>query len=64
MDIRFENHGSVVLIRGLSARGQDWLEENVGDSETQHWGDAIVAEPRYCEAIVRGAQAVGLEVGL
>lgn len=61
-DIRFENHGSVVLIRGLSRAGQDWLDANVGDDETQHFGRAIVAESRYCPAIMRGAIDAGLAV--
>jgi hypothetical protein len=57
MDIQFENHGSIVLIRGLPEAGQSWLDENVGDDETQYFGNAIAAQPRYCEAIFMGAQA-------
>jgi hypothetical protein len=60
MDIQFENHGSIVLIRGVSTHGKEWLYENVGNSETQHWGDAIACEPRYCEAVFLGAQRDGL----
>jgi hypothetical protein len=63
MDIAFENHGSIVLIRGLSDAGQAWLDENVGDDETQYFGNAIAAEPRYVEAVMHGAQADGLVVG-
>jgi len=61
-DIAFENHGSVVLICGLSEVGQEWLTENVGDDETQYFGNAIVAEPRYCSAILHGAIEAGLDV--
>lgn len=61
-DVQFENHGSIVLIRGLSHAGQTWLDENVGDSETQHFGGAICAEPRYCGAVWQGAVAAGLVV--
>ncbi|MBZ5662384.1 MAG: hypothetical protein LAO08_18435 [Acidobacteriia bacterium] len=61
-DITFENHGSIVLIRGLSAAGQTWLDENVGDDETQYFGGAIAAEPRYVEAIAQGAIENGLEI--
>jgi hypothetical protein len=61
VDIQFERHGmSVVLIRALTAAGEAWLKENVGDSETQHFGGAIVAEPRFCEAIAYGAHGAGL----
>jgi hypothetical protein len=49
-----------VLIHGLSDAGEAWLKENVGDAETQYFGNAIVAEPRYCEAILHGLQADGL----
>jgi hypothetical protein len=61
-DIAFENHGSIVLIRGLSEAGQAWLDENVGDDETQFFGGAVVCEPRYVEAIYLGAHSDGLEV--
>jgi hypothetical protein len=27
IDIRFESHGSIVLISALSEAGQDWLDE-------------------------------------
>jgi hypothetical protein len=62
VDIRFENHGSIFLIRGVSDAGQTWLDENVGDDETQHFGDAIVAEPRYVADITCGAVEAGLVV--
>jgi hypothetical protein len=61
-DIAFENHGSIVLIRGLSEAGQSWLDENVGDDETQYFGNAIAAEPRYVEPIRQGALDAGLAV--
>jgi len=62
LDIQFENFGSVVLIRGLSNAGRTWLDENVGDDETQYFGLAIAAEPRHCSAIYRGAVEAGLAV--
>lgn len=61
-DIAFENHGYIVLIRGLSEAGQAWLDENVGNDETQYFGNAIAAEPRYCVDILLGAQREGLAV--
>ena len=62
IDIAFENHGSIVLIRSLSEVGQAWLDENVGNDETQYFGNAIAAEPRYCLAIILGAHQEGLAV--
>jgi hypothetical protein len=61
-DLIFENHGSIVLIRGVSPAGQAWLDENVGNDETQYFGNAIVAEPRYCLPIYEGAVEAGLVV--
>ena len=60
IDILFENHLSVFLIRPISPAGQSWLDENVGDSETLTFGGAIVCEPRYVEAIYHGAVQDGL----
>jgi hypothetical protein len=63
LDIKFENHGSIFLIRGISLVGQAWLDENVGDDETLFFGNAIVAEPRYVAAIAQGALDAGLVAG-
>jgi len=62
IDIAFENHGSIVLIRGLSQAGQAWLDGNVGNDETQYFGKVIAAEPRCCSAIILCAQRDVLEV--
>ena len=62
IDIQFEFHGSIILIRGLSEAGQAWLDENVGNEQTQYLGTPIAAEPRYCPAIFQGAQRDGLRV--
>ena len=62
VDLIFENHFSLFLIRPVTPAGQTWLDENVGDNETQHFGNAIAAEPRYVEAIMRGALDAGLVI--
>ena len=62
VDLVFENHFSLFLIRPISPAGHVWLEENVGDDNTQTFGGAVVCEPRYVEAIMRGAQSDGLAV--
>ena len=64
VDLFFENHGSVCLIRAVSEIGQQWLDDNVGDENTLTFGDAICCEPRYVEAIILGAQADGLATSL
>jgi len=64
VDLIFENHFSLFLIRPISPAGQIWLDENVGDENTLTFGGAVVCEPRYVEAIVLGAQREGLAVQL
>lgn len=59
VDLSFENHFSLFLIRPLSDAGQSWLDENVAD-DAQIFGNAIVCEPRYVEAIFHGATNDGL----
>jgi hypothetical protein len=60
VDLIFENHFSLFLIRPVSPAGQAWLDENVGDENTQTFGGAVVCEPRYVESIYLGAQSDGL----
>jgi hypothetical protein len=62
VDLVFENHLSLFLIRPVSFTGQSWLDENVGNEDTLTFGNAVVCEPRYVEAILQGAIAAGLEV--
>ena len=62
LDLIFENHLSLYLIRAVSQTGQMWLDENVGDENTLTFGGAIVCEPRYVEAIYFGAKQAGLAV--
>ena len=64
MDINVMNHGSICVMRGVSAAGREWIEQHVQqDDETQYWCNGIVVEPRYMGDIIEGAQADGLEVG-
>jgi hypothetical protein len=62
VDLLFENHLSLFLIRPVSSTGQSWLDENVGDGQTLTFCDAVVWEPRYVEAILQGAIEAGLAV--
>jgi hypothetical protein len=60
VDLYFEDHGSIVLIRPVSPLGKTWLDENVGDENTLTLGGAVVCEPRYVSDIFCGAVAEGL----
>jgi hypothetical protein len=54
---RVENHGSIVLVRPLTLDCQAWLQANTaeeGEDMAQWFGGALVVEPRYVEALVRG----------
>lgn len=54
--MRFEDHGTVVLIRPESDADRAWLAENVEHESWQLVGDAIACEPRLA-ADVRAAHA-------
>jgi hypothetical protein len=54
VDLQFENHFSLFLIRPISPAGQTFLDENVGDESTLIFGGAVVCEPRYVESILHG----------
>ena len=61
-DIQIENHGTIVLIRALTAVGKAWVEEHVEAEAWQYLGEAIAAEPRAVPLVINGMLADGLEV--
>ena len=61
IDIRIENHGSIFLLRPVSAIGSEWLDANI-QSDALSFGDAVACEPRYVSDIGLGARADGLVV--
>lgn len=65
-DIRVANHGSILILNGITPAGEEWLSEHCSDEagEVQTWGGGIVVEPRYVNDIINGAIAEGLEVSL
>jgi hypothetical protein len=64
-DIIVANHGSILILTGISDAGKAWIEEHLieGNPEIQFWCKGIVVEPRYVEDIVFGTRNDGLEVG-
>jgi hypothetical protein len=60
-DISIENHFSLFLFRLNSQRASDWVAENV-QPDAQFFGDALVVECRYAEALAVGMIADGLAV--
>lgn len=63
-DILVEREGplaSVVLLRGVTGPGRDWLEDHV-EEDAPVFGGRIAAETRFAVAIVDGARRDGLIV--
>jgi hypothetical protein len=52
---------SVVLLRGVTGPGRDWLDRHV-EEDAPVFGDRIAAETRFAVAIVDGARRDGLVV--
>lgn len=63
-DIRFENHGSVALIRPLTEHGITWIEQHIAFEPWQVFGGAISAEPKLVDAVITGAINDGLTLDL
>jgi hypothetical protein len=60
-DIEFRGYGSIWLMVALTAAGQEWIDENIGEAATRS-STGIVVEHRYVADIVEGARRDGLEV--
>src|SRR5262245_17232144 len=62
-DLIVENHGSIAIIRGMTDAGYAWVEANVSSEGFQPFGlGARLAEPRYVQDIINGAEHDGLTV--
>lgn len=59
VDAYVEHHGNLFLVRPVSSAAFDWLRENVAE-DAQHFGNALVVEPRYITDLVRGMVDAGL----
>ena len=59
VDLRFENHFSLFLIRPCSETGQRWLDVNIGDEVTLTFGGVVVCEGRYVEMCSRESLTYG-----
>ena len=60
VDFTVNNQGTIFILTGITDSCKAWIEEHVGNDETQAWGkDGIVVEHRYIQDIVNGLQAEG-----
>lgn len=51
LDVRIENHGSILLFRPLTRSASDWLRNN---TDGQWFGNALVVEHRYAGDLAEG----------
>lgn len=58
-DVQIENHGSVVLVRPLTAAAHEWIEDNI--AEPLWYAGAVACEPRFVDGLAE-AMAEELEV--
>lgn len=61
MDLAFENHGSLFLVRPLTAAGEAFLSETAPE-DAQFFGNAMAVEPRCLEQVGCAAQDYGLSI--
>ena len=62
-DFFIENHGTIFLLRPLSAAARSWVEDHIGeDNGFQPYWPTVIVEHRYIAEIVAGIQADSLEV--
>jgi len=62
-DIKVQDHGSIVLLRAVSAAGRQWLEEHASQNEYQPFpAGTLLCEPRVVLPVIDAARAAGLVV--
>lgn len=54
LDLSFENHGSLFLVRPNTRAGKNWLNETAPE-DAQFLGSAMAVEPRYVEGVREAA---------
>lgn len=59
-DLHFENHGSLVLVRPMTVKGEEFLRETAPD-DAQFMGKAMAVEPRYVGDVCAAAGEAGLD---
>lgn len=65
LDVVAEDHGSLWILRPVSADASAWIEENVDQKNAVSplwWGDGLVVEPRYVEDILDGMIGSGFAI--
>jgi hypothetical protein len=61
-DVVVEYHGSVALLRPMTAEAGDWITEHCAPEPWQYLGEALACEPRYVAPIIDGLREDGFTV--
>lgn len=59
VDVRIENHGSLYLLRPLTAAARSWFNDFL-PVDAPRFGAAYVVEPRYVGDILLGVRGDGM----
>jgi hypothetical protein len=61
VDFLFENHGSIILLRPVTAGAREWVDTNIGeDNGFQPLWPTVTIEARYVHPILEGIREDGL----
>lgn len=55
-----ENHGSIILVRPLTAAAKAWLKETAPD-DAQFLGNAMAVEPRCLDGVLDAIADAGMD---
>ena len=55
------SHCGVIVLSGLTAAGQDWLEDVI-PQDCERWGNGYIVEPRYINSVLAGADTAGMSI--
>jgi hypothetical protein len=60
---KIPNEGSILLLTPRTELARNWIDEHIGRANGfQPYYPAIVIEPRYVIAILKGIRVAGLEI--
>ena len=57
-----QTSSNFMLVRPVTNKGRDWMEEHVNFEDAQLFGNAVVVEQEFIEAIAQGMTRDGLNV--
>ena len=61
LDIRILDHGSIIVLSGVTPEGVAWMEDCL-DPDAMRWGGGYAVDRRFAPAIIDAVRKDGLEV--